>query len=71
VKPGGLLLYSTCSVLREEDEDQVCDFLGRHADYSPDTSSAASERCKEGIMRSWPQQNGNDGFFAAKLRKQP
>ncbi len=71
VKPGGLLLYSTCSVLREEDEDQVCDFLGRHADYSPDTSSAASELCKEGIMRSWPQQNGNDGFFAAKLRKQP
>ena len=70
VKPGGLLLYSTCSVLREEDEDQVCDFLGRHADYSPDTSSAASELCKEGIMRSWPQQNGNDGFFAAKLRKQ-
>ena len=71
VKPGGLLLYSTCSVLREEDEDQVCDFLGRHADYSPDTSSAASELCKEGIMRSWPQQNGNDGFFAAKLRRTP
>ena len=59
VKPGGLLLYSTCSVLREEDEDQVRRFLETHADFS----------CEGEPQRSWPQQDGNDGFFAAKLRR--
>ena len=68
VKPGGLLVYSTCSVLREEDEDQVRQFLEQHGDFSIEAASAAGYSCG-GMLRSWPQQNGNDGFFAAKLRK--
>ena len=59
VKPGGLLIYSTCSVLKEEDEDQVQSFLSRHPDFC----------CEHEFYRNWPQFGRNDGFFAAKLYK--
>lgn len=59
VKTGGLLLYSTCSVLHEEDEEQVQSFLNEHTDFSLEGEA----------LRSWPQESGNDGFFAAKLRR--
>ncbi|MBR4473464.1 MAG: 16S rRNA (cytosine(967)-C(5))-methyltransferase RsmB [Oscillospiraceae bacterium] len=72
VKPGGLLLYSTCSVLRDEDENQVSQFLNEQDDFIIDAPSARKGySCQNGMLRSWPQQNGNDGFFAAKLRKKP
>ena len=72
VRPGGLLLYATCSVLREEDEEQVCQFLDRYKNFTLAACSPLNGySCKTGMLRSWPQQNGNDGFFAAKLRKQP
>ncbi len=59
VKPGGKLLYSTCSVLKEEDEDQIACFLRNHVDYDLEREP----------MRSWPQDLGNDGFFTAVLRR--
>ena len=58
VTSGGVLLYSTCSVLREEDEAQTEAFLIRHPEFS-----LVAE------MRSWPQNSGNDGFYAAKMRR--
>ncbi len=69
VKPGGLLIYSTCSVLREEDEEQVRQFLEQCDDFSLEAVSADGYCSDGGMLRSWPQENGNDGFFAAKLRK--
>ena len=59
VKPGGVLLYSTCSVLCEENEEQVKAFL---------TETSAFSLREE--YRSWPHINGNDGFYAAKLQKE-
>ena len=63
VRPGGVLLYATCSVLPEEDEEQIAAFLNGHAEFTPEPDS------KDCYFRSWPQLDSNDGFFAAKLRK--
>ena len=73
VKPGGRLIYGTCSVLREENEAVVEDFLSRHPDYSV---RAASEelgaelgaRVSTGpYLRLAPHLHGTDGFFGAIL----
>ena len=69
VSPGGILVYSTCSVLPEEDEEQIRQFLEHNSDYRLEPVSIASFSCENGMLRSWPHLNGNDGFFAAALRK--
>ena len=67
VRRGGILLYSTCSVLREEDEAQVNVFLETHPDFSAVPICSDGFDCSNGMLRSWTHQNGNDGFFAAKM----
>lgn len=58
VKPGGVLLYSTCTILRRENEAVAEAFLTSNAAFS----------CEE--MRTlWPQSDGTDGFFICRLRK--
>jgi len=69
VRPGGTLLYSTCSVLRAEDEEQIAAFLARQKKFSLAPVEIRGFDCENGMMRSWPHRNGNDGFFAAKLVK--
>ncbi len=69
VRPGGVLLYSTCSVLRDEDEAQVEAFLSDHPEFSPTPVALDGFSCGNGMLRSWTHENGNDGFFAAKLVK--
>ena len=69
VRPGGTLLYSTCSVLQNEDEEQVTAFLERYPSFSPVPVELKGFDCENGMLRSWPQRSGNDGFFAARLVK--
>jgi 16S rRNA (cytosine967-C5)-methyltransferase len=74
LKPGGVLLYSTCSTTLEENEDVVRDFLSRHPhcvlenlnEIFPDYRELFTE---EGMFRAWPHRYGMDGFFAARIRK--
>ena len=65
VKPGGLLLYSTCTVLREENREQVRRFLETHPDFQIEGCAYFAE----GLYEFWPQKDGTDGFFAARLRR--
>ena len=69
VKPGGLLLYSTCTVLREENEDVVGWFLRRHSEFEAEEFSVGIRSAEKGMYTFWPHVDGTDGFFAAKLRR--
>lgn len=65
VRPGGLLLYATCTVLRQENEDVVEGFLARHSEFAPERFDNA----ESGMRCFWPHVDGTEGFFAAKLRR--
>ena len=75
LKPGGRLVYGTCSLLVEENEDVVREFLGRHADFSLVPAREVLER--QGVklpeagefLRLYPHVHETDGFFAAVLEK--
>ena len=69
VRPGGILLYSTCSVLRDEDEEQITAFLDRKPEFRLMPAELSGFDCENGMLRSWPHRSGYDGFFAAKLVK--
>jgi 16S rRNA (cytosine967-C5)-methyltransferase len=72
VKPTGRLVYSTCTLLREENEDQVLNFLKQHPEFKilvPPSSFPKSLVTKEGFVASWPHRHGIGGMFAAVLIK--
>ncbi|MGQ0527998.1 MAG: RsmB/NOP family class I SAM-dependent RNA methyltransferase [Alphaproteobacteria bacterium] len=67
VKPGGRVVYATCSLLSDENEEQVEKFLAAH----PEFEIAPIENAALGnpFMRLTPLRHNTDGFFAAVLRK--
>jgi 16S rRNA (cytosine967-C5)-methyltransferase len=72
VKPGGLLVYSTCTIEPEENEAQVTAFLERHDDFQLESAEdvlPAEFVTEEGYFASTPQQHGIDGAFGARLRR--
>ena len=80
LKPGGRLVYVTCSVLREENEDRIDRLTAEHADLAPigvgelaqgaDLPQLAEQASPFGPgLRLTPRQTGTDGFYVAALRK--
>lgn len=71
VPPGGSIVYATCSLEPEENEDQVDAFLERHADFvlEPIEDVHEAVRDERGRLVVLPQQLGVDGAFAARLRR--
>lgn len=70
VKPGGRLVYATCSVLREENEAQIEAFLARHPEFSSAPLTIPGSLQGQAVLRLSPAQNGTDGFFAAIMVRQ-
>ncbi|MCK8787222.1 RsmB/NOP family class I SAM-dependent RNA methyltransferase [Roseomonas sp. NAR14] len=81
VRPGGRLVYATCSILPEEDEGQMDAFLGRRPDYAPVPLAALWPALCPGVpspetdssgpyLVTSPGRHGTDGFFAAVLERQ-
>ena len=72
VKPGGVLLYSTCTLLQAENEDVVTAFLAKHPDYHLESFLLPGPlgEVAAGQCTLWPQRLQTDGFFLAKLRKE-
>jgi 16S rRNA (cytosine967-C5)-methyltransferase len=74
VKAGGLLVYSTCTLLKPENEEQVENFLCSHPDFKPEISpdylpESLREKAKDGMIRLTGHKDGLEGFFIARLRR--
>ena len=70
VRPGGILVYSTCTFAPEEDEGAVAAFLAAHPEFSPKPVEAPWFAPGEnGSFRMWPHKLLGEGHFAAVLRK--
>lgn len=77
VKPGGLLVYATCTLLSEENESVARRFLEAVPEFKPEPPRQRLEALgiENGLSGDWvkllPHRHGTDGFFAAFLRKAP
>jgi 16S rRNA (cytosine967-C5)-methyltransferase len=91
VKPGGVLVYSTCTILPEENEEQILKFLSAGAGVDSSPGSVAEQAVefyqddirellppglaervsadKPGMLQLYPNRDGLDGFFIARLRR--
>ena len=71
VRPGGVLLYSTCTVLKRENEDVVAAFLKENEDFALEKLPLPKEfpKNESGMLTLVPGQYDTDGFFIAKLRR--
>jgi 16S rRNA (cytosine967-C5)-methyltransferase len=74
LKPGGRLVYATCSILPEENEAISDAFTAAHADFAPLScqESLAAQRIALDCgkqLRLWPHRHGCDGFFAAAFER--
>ena len=71
VRDGGTLVYSTCTVLPEENEEVVAWFLENHPEFalSPFELPHPLGKC-EGMLTLWPHRHGTDGFFICRMVKE-
>jgi len=79
VRPGGRLVYATCSLLAAENEDIVHAFLAGHTDFAAQSAVAAlaargifvpGAESPAGHLQVLPHRHRTDGFFAALLRRE-
>ncbi|HUQ19369.1 MAG TPA: 16S rRNA (cytosine(967)-C(5))-methyltransferase RsmB [Gemmatimonadaceae bacterium] len=72
VRRGGLLVYSTCSLESEENEEQIESFLAANSGWKlepPPAGTVPAETLDNGYLRVLPHRHGSDGSFAARLRR--
>ena len=71
VKAGGVLMYSTCTILPRENGEVVSAFLEKHPEFVREAFElpGAAGRVEAGEITLWPQVHQTDGFFICKLRK--
>lgn len=71
VRPGGVLLYATCTLLPGENQEVVAQFLATHPDFSAEgfTLPGPVGDVPSGMVTLWPHIHETDGFFFAKLRR--
>lgn len=70
VKPGGTLVYSTCTILERENQAVVQEFLAQHAEFQAEPiSHPVFGTSENGMITLLPSIHNTDGFFIAKLRR--
>ena len=67
LKVGGVLVYSTCTIFPEENEENVKRFLAEHPSFTTEPFSVGELNFPKGYGTLFPHKNGTDGFFVAKL----
>lgn len=73
VRPGGVLLYSTCTILKRENEEVVQRFLSVHSDFRLESFPVPQglDGENQGMLTLYPHLHKTDGFFIGKLRRNP
>ncbi len=74
VKPGGVLVYSTCTIIRKENDDIIEEFLVRHPDFVLESAADffdAGIVTERGFVKTYPNKRNLSGAFAARLKKKP
>ncbi len=72
VKPAGTLVYSTCSILPEENQEMVEEFLDQHPNFIVEDAGQFVDRrlvSDEGYVATFPDQHGIDGSFAVRMKR--
>jgi 16S rRNA (cytosine967-C5)-methyltransferase len=69
LKPGGILVYATCSVLPDENEQIIKNFIASQNDAEILKIDAAWGIATDHGRQLFPLVNGNDGFYYSRLRK--
>ncbi len=72
LKPGGVLVYSTCTTEPEENKEVITAFMSRHPEFSIDSPLQFVKDdlvSPAGFVETWPHRHGMDGSFAARLTK--
>lgn len=72
VKPGGTLVYSTCTLFKEENEQTVAGFLERHPEFEKTGLESVlpenlAKQTVDGMLTLYPHRDGTDGFFIARM----
>lgn len=71
VKPEGRLVYSTCTLMNEENEGVISLFLEKNPDFYPETFRlpGANAEVRDGMITLWPHIHGTDGFFICRMKR--
>lgn len=68
-KPGGIVLYSTCTVLERENGEVVRKFLAENKAFELEAFETGAVRSESGMITLYPHIHGTDGFFIAKIKR--
>ena len=69
VRKGGVLLYSTCTILPEENEEVTTGFLAEHPAFAREAFQLPFGAAEQGEITLWPHRHQTDGFYLCKLRR--
>lgn len=70
VKPGGVLVYATCTVLPRENDAVVDGFLADHPQFHLEPFALPGLGEQPGRITFWPHRHGTDGFYTARMRRE-